>query len=195
MRQTVALLAVALLAGCTSYGATNSPVTNENAVAVPDVLGSWRADSSSSSADGAICLSVEPDGALTYRIVPGCATDTMDQATVQFLRLAGELLAVTQPSSGTGALEGYDDVLRLYSFYRVRVQGESLFARELDADSLRAYLTEHPAELPFALLEGNGPDLLLTATPEQLATFLTTHARDSSLWGRAEDEAGFARAK
>jgi hypothetical protein len=204
VRRTIGLLAVALLAGCTSYGATNSPVTKEIALAVPEVIGRWTSDFDPSPGQGdaePICVAIEPAGTLTYRGLFGCTATPNGMIDLQFIRLDGELIAVTQPATSDVNLEGNNQVLLLYAFYRVRLQGDSLFVMVLDADSLRTYLSMRPTEMPFALLEGNGsrdgsgPDVLLTGTPEQLSTFLSTHARDTMLWGGDDGEIRFAPIK
>jgi hypothetical protein len=100
----------------------------------------------------------------------------------QFIRLGGELFAVVRREIADTTVDIGEDVLALYSFFRVHTRKDSVFMGDLNADSLRTYLVTHPAALPFVLLEGNGPDVLLTATPEQLADFLATHARDSAFW-------------
>ena len=186
MRAAMRLMLVVVLTGCTSYGATNSPVTDKNTVEVPELVGRWmNINSGNHEAFGSdsACLVIEPLKPSAYRaILDGCPMRTPEPMLAEFTRLGGELFAVTQQEITDTAVDVGGEVLALYSFYRLRTRNDSLFIGDLDADSLRTYLVAHPAELPFALLEGNGPDVLLTATSEQLAQFLATHARDSAFW-------------
>jgi hypothetical protein len=197
MRGTIRLLAVALLAGCTSYGATNSPVTDENAVMPQEVVGKWLSVGqfpSDAFGGDSVCLAISAVKAGVFgATMGGCRGNPQSHLQVQFARLAGELVASAQQATSDTALAGSDDALLLYEFYRLRIQEDSLFVAVLDADSLRSFVVNHPAALPFALLEGNGPDLLLTATPEQLQAFFATHALDSSLWGGDSAQLGWKR--
>ncbi len=147
MRRTIGLLAVALLAGCTSYGATNSPVTNENALAVPEVVGRWKSTFDlhpDVGEDEPICIAIEPAGTLTYRGLTGCKAKPNGMIDLQFIRLGGELIAVTQPATSDENLDGDNQVVLLYSFFKVRIQGDSLVATVLDADSLHCLSDRAP---------------------------------------------------
>jgi len=180
MRWAARRLLAVLLSGCTSYGATNSPVTDQNAVEVPDLIGRWRV---ADFVEGPACLVLAPLTQRTYRArLDECDSLHTSHMRAEFTRLGGELFAVAQTEITDTTVNLGEDVLALYSFYRIRTRHDSLFVGDLNAGSLRTYLVAHPAELPFALLEGNGPDLLLTATPEQLAEFLAAHARDTTFW-------------
>ena len=180
MRRTSPPLMVLLFAGCISYGATNSPVTQENAVEVPELVGRWRVPD---LVEGPACLAIEPLGGRPYRArLDDCEHGHAQAMIAEFARLGGELFAVVRQEIADTTVEPGDGVLLLFEFYRVRIRNDSLFTANLHASELRDYLVNHPAELPFALLQGNGPDLLLTGTPEQLAVFLTAHARDTLFW-------------
>lgn len=180
MHRTSRLLAALLVAGCTSYGATNSPVTDQNGVEVPDLLGRWRI---ADFVEGPACLVIAPLVQRTYHArLDECDSLPKSSLRAEFTRLGGELFAVAQTEITDTAVNLGEEVLALYSFYRVRTRNDSLFVGELNAFSLRTYLVAHPAEIPFVLLEGNGPDVLLTATTEQLAEFLAAHARDTTFW-------------
>jgi len=179
--RTISLLPAAMLfAGCVSYGATNSPVTEQNAVEVPELVGHWRIPH---LVDSPACLAIQPLAERTYRArLDSCEQGHGQALLAEFSRFGGELFAVIRQEVADTTVQPGDGVLLLYEFYRVRTRNDSLFTANLRADELRDYLVNHPAELPFALLEGNGPDLLLTGTPEQLAVFLSAHARDTLLW-------------
>jgi len=102
-------------------------------------------------------------------------------------------MAVARRATSDSSLSGDDSVLLLYNFFRIRIDGDSMFIRLIDADSLRSYLKAHPGDLEFALLGGNGPDLLVTDTSAELAQFLAAHARDAMLWGGEDEEQGLQR--
>jgi len=196
MRVLPILSMLVLAAGCVTYGATNSPIDDGNAIAVPEVVGAWSGGSGFVPEDAdTICLRIEAAASMTYRVVSGCRARRDGMLTARFGRFGGELMAVVQAATTDSSLEDDTAVLFLHQFFRVEVRQDSLFATELDAGALRDLLVRHPAELPFALLEGNGPDVLLTATPDQLARFLTVHARDSVLWDVEDGTVGLARAR
>jgi len=194
MGQHFRALFLACLAGCTTYGATNSPVTDANAIALPAVLGTWADDDSVVAGSGDLCLTLEPTEAPTsYRLRNLCEDSGDVTLTVQFARFGGELMAVARRATSDSSLPGDDSVLLLYNFFRIRIDGDSMFIRLIDADSLRSYLKAHPGDLEFALLGGNGPDLLVTDTSAELAQFLAAHARDAMLWGGEDEEQGLQR--
>ena len=196
MRVLPGLSTLVLAAGCVTYGATNSPIDDGNAISVPEIVGAWSGGSGFVPQDAdTICLRVEAAASMTYRVVSGCGEGRDGMLAARFGHFGGELFAVVRAATADSSLEDDTAVLFLYQFFRVEIRQDSLFATELDAGALRDRLVRHPAELPFALLEGNGPDVLLTATPDQLARFLAVHARDSVLWQVEDGAVGLARAR
>ena len=197
MRLASWLWSACLLTACTSYGATNSPVTDLNAAEVPELVGRWRSISDERGHLGGdtLCVTITPLAVRPHRIrMDGCRPGVREaDVKADFTRLGDELFVALQPALSDTAALSTDDVLALYSFYRIRMRNDSMLVSELNADSLRTFLVHHPTALPYALLEGNGPDLLLTGTPDQLAAFLAMHARDSSLFGGEEAVLPFGR--
>jgi hypothetical protein len=185
--RTMALLPLAgLLTACTSYGATNSPVTAANAVTVPELVGRWRTINEVRGHEGGdtMCVTIPSATTRPLRVrMDGCRAGVRQTYLLaDFTRLGGELFVALQPDIADTTVSIGEDVLSLFTFYRIRVRNDSMLVAGLDADSLRGYLVTHPTEIPFALLSGNGPDVLVTGTPDQLAAFLASHARDSTLF-------------
>ena len=199
MRTASHLLLAVLLSGCTTYGATNSPVTDQNAVEPPGLAGRWLGVEPTSGGDvepDSVTLDVTPLAPGRFRaIISGCEHCRPVPMVAQFTRLDGELFAALRRELADTAEDSDDAVLVLYQFYRVRFRNESLFVAALDPDSLRAFLRAHPAALPFTELQGNGPDVLITAMPDEIGAFLAEYAHDAALWRRDSEQIPFARVR
>lgn len=187
------------LAACTTYGATNSPITDENAIEVPELEGTWVArdvglEDTATADSGCLTITRVP-ARLDYRVgfrEEGACGAPEHEYEARFAEFDGQIVAAVRP-----AIDFPDDdlVLSLYQFWRVRVSGDSMGTVALDADTLRARLVENPTAQPHALLEGEGPDVLLLGTPEQLGSFLASHARDPALWEEGEIPLTFERVR
>lgn len=196
MRAEYLLILAGLLAGCTTYGATASPVTDETALDVPGLVGRWLAVTPAETPEGdpdSTWLTIASPTPGWYRVSAVCEyCDSKAAMRARVRRIGAELFAATQREFADSSLYEDDAVLALYEFYRVWFRNDSLFVVALNPRSLRTFLRDHPGELEFAEPAGHGPDILLTASPDALTGFLALQAHDAMLWS-GEEEIPFGR--
>jgi len=191
MRSMLWTAALLFLGGCTTYGAIYSPITDDSAVDLPDVVGTWTTEQPlDDSSPLFIDIVPWPYGDYEYDVTMRDTTEVFGELEVRVAEFGGTLVVAALP--GENELKG--TVLPLYQFYRLRPSaGDTLFVDALEPERLRELLGSEDDTSAALSLERGDPDILFLATASDLAEVFAAHADEEELWTNASDATVFVR--
>jgi hypothetical protein len=166
--------ALVLAGGCVSQPSLQPLFTDDEAVAVPEALGSWIAEKNGDDPDDVrIELRTGKDGDVTMLLR---AEGRPASFKVRFGRLGGDLFWDTLPGPTEDESAFYAaHRLPAHGFARVRVEEDRLEVAVLDSDWIKDLQRRGRLDLAHEIVDG---DVLLTAPTEELQRFLSAHAGD-----------------
>lgn len=189
MRSMPGIAVLLCAAGCTSYGALNSPITDDNAVLRPDLVGSWKTEQPFDDSSLLIEVAEWPYGGYEYDVTMRDSTEVVAEMEARVAEFGSTLIVAALP----GENEYRGTVLPLYQFYRLRPSGgDTLFIDVLEPEALRELLGRD-GDIPAATNLERDPDILFLATSSELAEVFTFHAVEDDLWSSQGNASVFVR--
>lgn len=190
MRTMLWAVALLCLGGCTTYGAIYSPITDDSAVDLPDVVGTWETEQPLDDSPLFIDIVSWPYDDYEYDVTIRDSTEVVGELEVRVAEFGGTLVVAALP----GESEHSGTVLPLFQFYRLRQSaGDTLFIDVLEPERLRELLASDGDMSSTLSLERGDPDILFLATSSELAEVFAAHAGGAELWSSASDATPFVR--
>lgn len=191
MRSMLWTVALLCLGGCTTYGAIYSPITDDSAVDLPDIVGTWATEQPLDDSPLFVDIVRWPAGDYEYGVTMRDSAEVLGELEVRVAELGGTLVVAALP----GEDERKGTVLPLYQFYRLHPSaGDTLLIDVLEPERLRELLeADGDTSTALSLERSDDPDILFLAKSSELAEVFAEHAGEEELWSSASDATVFVR--
>ncbi len=97
MRSMLWTVALSCLGGCTTYGAIYSPITDDSAVDLPEIVGTWATEQPLDDSPLFVDIVRWPAGDYEYGVTMRDSAEVLGELAVRVAELGGTLVVAALP--------------------------------------------------------------------------------------------------